>query len=160
MDHATRSRLVAELTALLEQGNAHVTFAQATADVPAGLLNQRPDGLPHSLWELAEHVRIAQWDILEFCRDAGHQSPPWPAGYWPDPAEPADTARWQATLAAIAADRGRFLALLRDPARDLLRPLSHGSGQTLLREALLIADHSSYHTGQIVLLRRRLGNWQ
>ncbi|GAB3835937.1 DinB family protein [Hymenobacter jeollabukensis] len=159
MDKHTREQLVKELTALLEQGQAHVTFEAATADVPAALLNQRPDGLPYSLWELAEHVRLAQWDILEFSRDARHRSPEWPAGYWPAQDEPADAARWQATLRQIKDDRAQFLALLQDPGRDLLAPLPHGTGQTLLREALLIADHNAYHTGQIILVRRRLGNW-
>lgn len=159
MDQHSREKLVQELTALLEQGNAHVTFAEATADVPEPLLNQRPDGLPYSLWQLAEHVRIAQWDILEFSRDARHQSPEWPRGYWPADDDHADAARWQATLHQIEQDRAAFVALLRDPAQDLLRPLPHGTGQTLLREALLIADHTAYHTGQIILLRRRLHAW-
>ncbi|MCC3160620.1 DinB family protein [Hymenobacter sp. 15J16-1T3B] len=157
MDKHTRATLVKELTALLEQGQAHVTFEEATADVPAALLNQRPDGLPYSLWELAEHVRIAQWDILEFSRDARHESPQWPEGYWP--ADHADAARWQATLQQIKEDRTQFLALLQDPAHDLLAPLPHGTGQTLLREALLIADHTAYHTGQIILVRRLLNDW-
>ena len=159
MDHHTRENLVRELTALLEQGNAHVTFEDACADVPAELLNQRPDGLPYSLWQLVEHVRIAQWDIVEFSLDAGHQSPEWPAGYWPAADDTADEARWQQALEQIRQDRARFLAHLRDPAQDLLQPLAHGTGQTLLREALLIGDHTAYHTGQIILLRRRLGNW-
>ncbi|RAK70777.1 DinB family protein [Hymenobacter edaphi] len=159
MDKHTRDSLVGSLTALLEQGHAHATFEAATADVPAALLNQRPDGLPYSLWQLAEHVRIAQWDILEFSRDAGHQSPEWPAGYWPAEDDHADAARWQATLRQIQHDRAQFLALLRDPARDLLQPFEHGTGQTLLREALLIADHNAYHTGQIILVRRLLDNW-
>lgn len=159
MDQTTRASLVSELTALLEQGNAHVTFEQACADVPAALLNRRPDGLPYSLWQLVEHVRIAQWDIVEFSLDAAHQSPEWPAGYWPAEADKADEARWQHALAQIWQDRARFLAHLRDPAQDLLRPFAHGTGQTLLREALLIGDHTAYHTGQIILLRRRLNNW-
>ena len=160
MDQHTREGIIKELSALLKKGNAHVTFEEATADVPAELLNQPVPELPYTLWQLTEHIRIAQWDILEFCLSAAHQSPPWPAGYWPAPDEPADAPQWRSTLAQIRHDRARFLALLRDPARDLLQPLPHGTGQTLLREALLIADHTAYHTGQIILLRRLLGNWQ
>ncbi|GAB3290441.1 DinB family protein [Hymenobacter tenuis] len=160
MDPTTRHDLVQELTELLTQGNAHVTLEAACADVSETLLNQSAPGLPYTVWQLAEHIRIAQWDIVEFCLSAEHVSPPWPEGYWPAPAAKADTARWQATLAQIEHDRNRFLELLEDPTRDLLRPLPHGTGQTLLREALLIADHTAYHTGQIILVRRLLHDWE
>ncbi|OON66513.1 DinB family protein [Hymenobacter sp. CRA2] len=159
MEKSAREGIIAEVTALLEQGNAHVTFEDATTNVPAELLNKSVGDLPYTLWQLVEHVRIAQWDIVEFSLDAQHQSPEWPAGYWPAADDQGDAARWQAARQQIKADRARFLAHLRDPAQDLLRPLPHGSGQTLLREALLIGDHTAYHTGQIILVRRLLGNW-
>ncbi|RTQ46858.1 DinB family protein [Hymenobacter gummosus] len=158
MDATTRQQLLAHLTALLEEGHAHVTFEAATADVPAALLNRTVPELPYSLWQLAEHVRIAQHDILAFSEGTDYQELQWPADYWP--ADEGDAARWQATLTQVQQDRRRFLAYLQDPAHDLLAPLPHGSGQTLLREALLIADHNAYHTGQIILLRRLLGNWE
>ena len=160
MDSPTRAALVAELTALLTQGNAHATFEQAVADLPAPLRNQVAPGVPYTIWQLVEHVRIAQWDIVEFCLHPQHQSPEWPAGYWPDKALTVDEAGWQATLRQIQADQRRFLALLADPATDLLTPLPHGDGQNILREALLIGDHAAYHTGEIVLVRRLLGAWQ
>lgn len=159
MEKTTRDRMVAELTELLTQGNAHVTLDEACAAVPPTLLNQPVAGLPYTLWQLAEHVRIAQWDIVEFCLNPEHESPPWPAGYWPAPEQQATAAHWQHTLAQIAHDRNRFLDLLRDPQQDLVVPLPHGNGQTLLREALLLGDHAAYHTGQIILVRRLLGNW-
>ena len=160
MEHQTRQTLVAELLSLLAGGNAHVTFEDACADLTPALWNQYVPAAPHTIWQLVEHVRIAQADILAFCLDAGYESPEWPAGYWPAPAAPADETAWQAALTHIARDQERLMALLQDPATDLLTPLPHGTGQTILREALLVADHAAYHTGQIVLLRRQLGAWE
>ena len=159
MDHLTREALVAHLIALLAEGNAHVTLEAACAGLTPASWNARvPDAL-YTIWQLAEHLRIAQWDILKFSVTAAHVSPTWPAGYWPAPEATADEAAWHRTLRQIWEDRQRFIALLQDPATDLLAPLPHGSGQTVLREALLIADHNAYHTGEIVLLRRLLGAW-
>ena len=160
MEAQTRTALVAELAALLTGGQAHVPFEQAVADLPAPLRNQVVPQVHYTIWQLVEHIRIAQWDIIEFCLDANHQSPEWPAGYWPDKALAVDEASWQATLGAIAHDRQRFLNLLHDPATDFFKPLGHGSGQNIFREALLIGDHAAYHTGEIILVRRLLGAWQ
>lgn len=159
MEAATRAALVAQLTALLAGGQAHATFEQAVAELPAPLRNQVVPGAPYTIWQLVEHLRIAQADILEFCLNPAYQERAWPASYWPDKAVPVDEAGWQATLGAIEADQQQFIDLLRDPATDLLRPLAHGQGQNILREALLIGDHNSYHTGEIILLRRLLGAW-
>lgn len=160
MDQRTRTGIVDELSSLLTQGNAHVTLTEACADIPLALLNQPVPDLPYTLWQLAEHLRIAQWDILEFCRNPQHVSPPWPEGYCPGPEETADEARWQTTLRQLEQDRTQFIELLQDTDQDLLSPLPHGTGQTLLREALLIADHNAYHTGQIIFVRRLLNNWK
>ncbi|MCB2408844.1 DinB family protein [Hymenobacter lucidus] len=160
MDANTRQTIVAELIGLLEKGYAHSSLEDACADIPAAALNQRVPQVPYTIWELTEHLRIAQHDILEFCRDPHFVSPEWPAGYWPDAAQPADEATFRATLAAIAHDRAAFITLLHDPQHDLLAPFPHGTGQNLLREAMLIADHNSYHMGQLVLLRRLLGIWE
>ncbi|SNR60917.1 DinB family protein [Hymenobacter mucosus] len=160
MDQNIREGIVKELVALLTQGNAHVTFTDACANIPVALVNKRVPELPYTVWQLAEHIRIAQWDIVEFCISAEHHSPAWPAGYWPAPETAVDEAAWHSTLAQIAADRDRFVALLHDPNQELLAPLPHGTGQTLLREALLIGDHTAYHTGQIILVRRLLHNWE
>ena len=156
MTQPTRAALIAELTALLDGGNAHVTFAQALADLPAALRNQPVPGVPYTIWHLVEHLRIAQEDIVEFCVNPQHVSPEWPAGYWPAANATVDEAGWQAALHAIAHDQQRFIDLLNDPATDFFAPLAHGDGQNILREALLIGDHASYHIGQLVLLRRLL----
>ena len=160
MENNTRNQLVEELIFLLEKGNAHVSFEEACAGISPTLLNQAVPGLPYTIWQLTEHVRIAQWDIVEFCINPAHQSPQWPDEYWPPKEEQVDEKRWQATLARIAADRNRFVGLLRDASLDLFAPFGHGTGQSLYREALLIADHGAYHTGQIILLRRLLHDWE
>ena len=157
MDQPIRASLVVELTQLLAGGNAHATFEQACADLPAPLRNQPVPGAPYTIWQLAEHVRIAQWDILEFCRNPAHQSPKWPDEYWPQNA--VDEAGWHATLAQVAHDRQQFIELLEAPTTDLFALLPHGTGQTIFREALLIGDHAAYHTGEIILLRRLLHAW-
>jgi hypothetical protein len=150
---------VAELAALLTDGNAHATFEHAVADLPAPLRNQTVPGVPYTIWHLVEHLRIAQWDIVEFTLDPHHQSPEWPTAYWPAKDSTVDEAGWRDALAAIAHDQQRFVDLLNDPATDLFTPLPHGDGQNVLREALLIGDHAAYHTGEIILLRRLLGAW-
>jgi hypothetical protein len=147
------------LRELLRGGSAHVTFDQAVAGLPPELRGRRPPGAAHSAWELLEHLRIAQWDILEFSRSAAHESPEWPEGYWPRSAEPPDAGAWDRSLAAFRADLAAMMALVSDPATDLFAPIPHGSGQTVLREALLVADHNAYHSGELVLVRRLLGAW-
>jgi hypothetical protein len=137
---------------------AHLPFERAVADVPEHLRGVAPEGAGSSLWQQLEHLRIAQWDILEFSRDPGHVSPEFPGGYWPDSVAPPAGA-WQRSVDAFLADRDAMIALIRDPQADLCRRIPHGTGQTLLREALVLAAHNSYHVGQIVLLRRLLGCW-
>lgn len=160
MDERARdSALRKELVELLRGEHAHAGFEAAIRNVPPGLRGARPDGVEHSLWQLLEHLRLGQSDILEFSRDPAHVSPPWPEGYWPAGAEPPDDAAWEGALAAFRADLAALERLVADPASDLLAPFAHGKGQTLLREAMLAADHNSYHLGQIVLLRRLLGDW-
>ncbi|GAB3510749.1 DinB family protein [Spirosoma knui] len=153
---AVREQLIQFLTG----SNAHQSLDGALNDLPASLRGVKPDKLPYSIWQLVDHIRIAQWDILEFSRDANHQSPPWPEGYWSREAAPADEAAWEQALQQIKQDRGAFIALLNDPERDLYIPFAHGDGQNLLREALLIGDHTAYHVGEIILIRRLLGAWK
>ncbi|HEX8657275.1 MAG TPA: DinB family protein [Hymenobacter sp.] len=160
MDTATRQGIVAELLSLLTEGNAHVTFEEACANLTPEIWNQRVPELPYTIWQLVEHVRIAQWDILEFCLDPNYHSPEWPAGYWPAKDATADEAAFHVTLSQISADRQRFIDLLHAPGTDLLAPLPHGTGQTIFREALLIGDHTAHHTGQIILMRRLLQDWE
>ena len=149
-----------QLVSLLTGSNAHQSFEQAIAGLPAELRGVKPEKLPYSIWQLVDHIRIAQHDILEFSRNPDYQSPPWPSGYWTKDLEPASEADWQQALDQIQADRDAFLALLNDPQADLYTPFVHGDGQNLLREALLIADHNAYHVGEIVIIRRLLNAWK
>jgi hypothetical protein len=153
------SALRLHLVELLHGGQAHVTLDDAVKGFPMEHIGVRPAGAPHSAWELLEHIRIAQHDIVRFSQSADHQSPPWPKGYWPSSPAPKDEAQWDASLSAIREDLAVFEAILQDPATDLFRKLPWGEGQTLLREALLIGDHNAYHLGQLVLVRRLLGGW-
>ena len=154
------SALRQHLLDLLRGGNAHTSFDDAIDGFPPELAGVRPEGSPHSAWELLEHLRIALEDILRFSQSADHVSPPWPKGYWPGSPAPARDGQWQETVAAIRSDLAEFESMLGDPAQDLFRKFPWGEGQTLLREALLIADHNAYHVGQLVLIRRLLGAWE
>jgi uncharacterized damage-inducible protein DinB len=145
---------------LLRGRNAHADFDAVVADFPSRLRGVRPPGAPHTAWQLLEHMRTAQWDILEFSRDAKHKSPPWPEGYWPKTEAPPNAASWNNSLRSFRADLKAMAKLVADKKTDLFAPIPHGTGQTILREALLIADHNSYHLGQMVLLRRLLGAWK
>jgi len=143
----------------LDWHEAHVHWKKTVQDIPASDQGKRPKGAPHSPWELLEHMRIATWDILEFSRDPKHKSPDWPSGYWPEKPEPPNAAAWQKSVKALEHDLEEMRKLVNDPKTDLLAPIAGGSGQTILREALLIADHNAYHLGQLVLVRRLLGCW-
>jgi hypothetical protein len=154
------SILIDTLVDLLEKGNAHASFEDAVADMPLDQLTVTPAGLPYNVWQLTEHIRIAQWDIVEFCNDPSHVSPKWPDEYWVGGSQKVSEEAWQASLAQIRKDRERFIALIKDPESDLFTRLPQGSGQTLLKEALLIADHNAYHVGEIIIVRRLLGNWK
>lgn len=148
-----------QVSRALDWGEAHVDWNKAVKGVPAKDQGKRPNGSPHSPWELLEHMRIATWDILEFSRDAKHKSPEWPSGYWPKKPAPPNAAAWQKSVKALDHDLEQMKELVKDPKTDLLAPIAGGSGQTVLREALLIADHNAYHLGQLVIVRRLLGCW-
>ncbi len=145
---------------LLQGGNAHIHFDAALAGLPAAKRGVRPEGAAHSPWEVLEHLRIVQWDILEFSRDPKHVSPEWPEGYWPEGPEPPDPEAWDRAAADFRQDLAAFQEMVADPAGDLFTPFPQGQGQTLLREALLIADHNAYHLGEMVVVRRLLGAWE
>jgi hypothetical protein len=145
---------------LLKGGHAHADLETAIKGVPVKLRGNKPRGAEHSLWELLEHIRIAQWDILEFIRNPKHVSPKWPEGYWPATAAPPSVSAWNKSVQQVREDLKAMEKLVVSPKTDLLAKLSHGDGQTILREALLLADHTSYHVGQIVLLRRLLDAWK
>jgi len=160
MDGITMNELRKHLVELLTVEHAHPGVDSAVKDVPKAIRGVRPNGSPHSLWELLEHLRIGQWDILEFSRDAKHVSPPWPAGYWPKSPAPASDDEWDKSVNAFRHDLREMAALVSDEKNDLFAKIPHGTGQTLLREALLVADHNAYHLGQFVLLRKQLDAWK
>ena len=145
---------------LLRGGNAHVDFDAAVSNLPSQLRGKKPKGAPYTAWQLLEHLRLAQWDILEFSRDPKHVSPPWPDGYWPKTEAPPSAAAWNNSVRSFGADLRAMAKLVDNPKSDLFARIPHGEGQTLLREALLVADHNAYHIGQLVLLRRLLGAWK
>jgi DinB superfamily len=141
---------------LLTKAEAHVDLRESLKDFPRELRGRKPDGGPHTPWQLLEHIRIGQWDILEFSRSAKHKSPKWPDEYWPKTEAPPDAKAWTKSVKQLLADLDAFCKLVRDPKRDLTAKIPHGDGQTLLREALLVADHYAYHLGQLVMVRRVL----
>ncbi|MFN2578367.1 MAG: DinB family protein [Pyrinomonadaceae bacterium] len=143
-----------QLISLLAGGAAHVSFDDFVKDFPVEKCGQRIEGLPYTGWQVLEHMRIAQWDILEFSRDATHVSPTWPKGYWPDEDKTGSPELWRETVNRFRNDREAFQELLRDPATDLFATIPHGTGQNILREALLLADHNSNHLGALVAISR------
>jgi DinB superfamily len=144
---------------LLGGGGAHAKFDEVVNGIPAKLRGQKPSGLPHSLWMLLEHLRIAQRDILEFSHNSKYESPKWPEGYWPKTEAPPSAAAWDASVKQFRQDLKAMQDLVKDPKTDLFAQVPWGDGQTILREALLAADHNAYHVGQMVDARRLLGAW-
>ena len=151
-DQSLREHLVS----LLEGGNAHVSFDDFVKDFPVAKCGQRVAGLPYTAWQVIEHMRIAQWDILEFSRDRKHVSPKWPKGYWPDENETGTEKLWNETVEKFRSDLRAFADLVRDPATDLFAKIPHGTGQTVLREVLVLADHNSNHLGALIVMARLL----
>lgn len=148
------------LRKLLLGRQAHRQFEEILSGVPFAQQGIRPPGAQHSPWEVLEHLRISQWDILEFSRNPEYVAPKFPEGYWPDSMEPPDPDAWRRSMDRFQTDLKEMVELVGDPARDLTARIPHGQGQTLLREALLVADHNAYHLGEMVLLRRVLGCWE
>jgi hypothetical protein len=148
------------LVNLLSKGEAHATFEDAVKGVPAAARGKVPEGATHSLWELVEHMRIGQWDILKFSTDAKHKSPKWPEGYWPKASSPPNAKAWDKSIKDFLKDRDAMCQLIEKKSTDLFAKIPHGKGQTILREALLAADHNAYTVGEIVLTRRLLGVWK
>jgi DinB superfamily len=150
-----------QLIALLHGGQAHTTFDEAIKDLPAELRGTVPPNLPYSAWQLLEHLRITQRDILNFSAPptGGYHPIAWPDDYWPKSPQPPTIHAWDQSIAAIHSDLKHFIALIENPGADLYKPFRWGDGQNLLREALLIADHTAYHLGELIVLRRLLGVW-
>jgi hypothetical protein len=148
-----------QLVYLLKGGGAHVQFMDALDGFPVGKRGSYAQGLPHTGWQLLEHVRIAQWDILEFSRNSRHVSPEFPEGYWPKTPGPLTDDEWNDSMSAFRRDLREMIRLVQNPRTNLCAKIPHGDGQTILREALVLADHNSYHLGQLIDLRRALGSW-
>src|SRR5579862_1826423 len=149
-----------ELVRLLSGEGAHADFEAAVRDFPTELRSAKPAGTPHSAWELLEHLRIAQWDMLEFSRDPKHESPEWPRGYWPLSDAPPNEAAWEKSIKDFRSDLRQMIKLVSDPKSDLYTPFPWGDGQILFREALQVADHNAYHLGELLVVRRLLGAWK
>jgi uncharacterized damage-inducible protein DinB len=159
MSASSDSSLCAHLTKLLDWKDAHVGFDAAVEGLPPTLRGAAPAGLPYSPWQLVEHLRLAQHDILDFCRNPNYRELHWPDDYWPAAAEPPKLSDWDESIAAFRRDRAALQALASDSKIDLHARIPHGTGQTYLRELLLVADHTAYHVGQLVAIRRALGAW-
>jgi uncharacterized damage-inducible protein DinB len=151
--------LVKSLKDMLLKANAHVTFSDAVKSLPANLRGEVPPKMPYSIWQLVEHIRITQHDILDFSRNSDYKEIEWPKAYWPKETAPEDDAAWKHSVAQVGTDLQSFIDLLEAPGADLFAPFPHGTGQHLFREAVLLVDHTSYHTGEIVALRRMLDAW-
>jgi uncharacterized damage-inducible protein DinB len=150
----------AGVAAALDWHEAHARFDDAVRDLAPALRGKRPDGFPHSPWELVEHIRRTQADLIDFCRNSNYRELDWPKDYWPlTPAPPHDRA-WDESIAAYEHDRAELKRMTTDPSIELTTPIAHGSGQTVLREILLAIDHASYHVGQLIAVRRLLGAWK
>ncbi|MGN6341740.1 MAG: DinB family protein [Ginsengibacter sp.] len=159
MSNTENAAIIDNLINLLNKGNAHISLDKALKDIPFEILGNKPEGVPYSIWQLTEHIRIAQEDILNFSKDSQYQSPNWPDDYWPKEVKPPSEEAWENCITQIKRDRKSFITLLQNSADNLFTPFEYGDGQTLLREALVLADHQSYHTGEIIILRRILKNW-
>ena len=160
MPEDTTQSLREHLLELLKGGHAHATFEDAIKDLLPNLYGAKPTNFPHSPWMLLEHLRIAQWDILEFSRNKKHESPKWPEGYWPKSAEPPNEDSWKKSVDQFESDLKAMQDLVKSPKIDLFAKIPWGDGQTILREALLLADHNAYHIAQLVDTRRLLGAWE
>lgn len=148
-----------QLLALLIGGNAHMTFEQAVADFPAEHFNTKPINVTYTPWHILEHLRIAQWDILEFIRNPDHISPQWPAGYWPHPGESIDQEGWEKTISSFLSNLGSLRNIIKDPDIDLYAPIPHALDYTIFREILVVSDHNAYHIGEFAILRQVMDTW-
>lgn len=154
-DPALRSHL----KALLAARQAHCTFDDAVAHVPPARRGERPEAMPYSIWELVDHIRRGQRDILEYCQTVDYSTPEWPEDYWPEAAEPPSDEAWDDTIAQVRQDRDAMIEIVMDESIDLYDTVPNSDEHTYLREAMLVADHNAYHIGQIVTVRRQLGLW-
>jgi hypothetical protein len=149
-----------QIARTLDWEEAHASFDSAVEGLPADLRGRAPNGLPYSPWQLVEHIRFTQADILEFCQDTRYKEKSWPKDYWPASASPPSANAWDECIAAVRRDRAALAALTTDPKTDLTARVPNGTEQTYLREVLLVADHTAYHVGELIVVRRLLGAWK
>jgi hypothetical protein len=154
-EDAVRTHLIR----LLDWQDAHASFDTAVGGIPPEVRGIQPAGLPYSPWQLLEHLRLTQRDKLDFCRDSAYEEPTWPEDYWPGSVAPPSEEAWEQSIAGFRADLDALKQIAAGPAPDLFAMIPHGSGQTYLRELLLVADHNAYHLGQLVIVRRLIGVW-
>jgi len=148
-----------QLLQLLDGRHAHMTIEEAVEEFPPEAMNETPSNVTYTPWQLLEHIRIAQWDILEFIRDPEHVSPDWPDGYWPAHSKQADEQMWENSVQRLLADREALAAIVRNPETELYAPLRHAPDYTILREILVVADHTAYHLGELGMMRQVLDAW-
>ncbi len=148
------------LAAALEGKGAHLTFEEAVRDFPESLMNTKPPHVPYTFWHQLEHMRITQWDMLRYIADPAHVSPEWPREYWPERDATTERAGWDETIRRYLADRGELIALVSDPAADLLAPVRHMEDRSILRSVFIAVDHASYHLGEFIMGRQILGAWK
>jgi DinB superfamily len=156
----SESEIRSQLARALDWDEAHAGFDRVVDGIAPEFRGQAPAGLPYSPWQLLEQLRLSQEDILDFCRNPDYRERRWPDEYWPPSPGPPDDDAWNRSIAAVRRDREALARLAEDPSLDLTAPLPHGSGQTLLRELLLVLDHTAYHLGELVVVRRALGIWR
>ena len=159
MKNTADKSLLAHVLYLLSDGGAHAGFEKTISGLPAKLRGKIPAGLVHSPWMVLEHLRLTQWDILDFSRNPKYKEKKWPEEYWPATQAPPSAAAWNTSVKKFKSDLKAMMKLVADPKTDLFAKIPWGDGQTILREALLVADHNSYHLGQMVQLRRLLKSW-
>jgi hypothetical protein len=148
-----------QLVSLLKGGNAHMTFQEAVADFPLDRINERFPNGTYSAWGVVEHLRLSQWDILDFMTNSNYQELEWPKEYWPPEDKKATAGDWHATIAGFEKDLKELVRITEDPATDIYSKIPHGTGQTILREILLVADHNAYHIGEFAIMRQVMGTW-
>jgi len=154
------NKLRQELIHYLERPHTHAVLADAVKDFPDKLMNEKPLNIPYSFWQMLEHIRISQWDMIDFIRNPNYKEIEWPKDYWPDDNEKATAKMWNDAVKKFEQDLADLKKIIEDPKTDLFAPIPHGSGQTIFREALQIIDHASYHMGQLIVMRRMVGEWK
>ncbi|HET9980997.1 MAG TPA: DinB family protein [Ktedonobacterales bacterium] len=156
---ASNDPLREELVYQLERGNAHMSFEEAVADYPMERINTPFPNGRYTAWHLLEHLRLTQWDILDFIRNPHYQERAWPQDYWPPRDQQATPDEWQRTIHDFLADRQALRAIVMDPQTDLWAPIPQGTGQTIAREIMVVADHNAYHIGEFAIMRQVMGTW-